>query len=57
MSYRFFLLKLFMHDLKYNPLWLLLFRGGEDEVITLRGNMNDAVFPQPLFNMCFLKIG
>lgn len=46
-----------MHDLKYNPLWLLLFRGGEDEVITLRGNMNDAVFPQPLFNMCFLKIG
>ena len=52
-----FLLKLSIHDLKYDPLWLLLLRSGEDQVITLRGNMNYSVFPQPVFNMCFLKIG
>lgn len=45
-----------MLEFKYNPLWLfLLSRGGKDEVATLRGNMNDAVSLQPLFNMCFLK--
>lgn len=46
-----------MHDLKYDPLWLLLLRSGEDQVITLKGNMNYSAFPQSLFNMCFLKIG
>lgn len=45
-----------MLDLKYDPLWLLsLSRGGKDEVVTLRGNMNDAVSLQPLFNTRFLK--
>lgn len=45
-----------MLDLKCNPLWLLLLsRGGKDEVVTLRGNMSNAVFLQPLFNMCFVK--
>lgn len=55
MSYS-FLLKLFMPDLKYNPLWLLLLsRGHKDEIVSLRRNMNDAISLQPLFNEGFLK--
>lgn len=42
-----------MLDFKYKLLWLLLSRGGKDEVVTLRGNMNEAVSLQPLFHVCF----
>lgn len=54
MSYS-FLLKLIVFGLKCNPFWLLLSRGGKDEVVIWRGNMSNAVSLQALFNMCFVK--
>lgn len=41
-----------MLDLKYNLLWLLLSRGSKDEVVTLRGNTNEAISLKLLFIKC-----
>lgn len=42
-----------MLDLKYSLLWLLLFRGSKDEVVTLRSNTNEAISLQLLFIVGF----
>lgn len=45
-----------MLDLKYSLLWLLLFRGSKDEVVTLRSNTNEAISLQLLFIVGFFLI-